>query len=212
MTKILPCDTDLYALTDSRLGPGRTAEEQALEYLKNGIRILQYREKKLSRRKMLEECLALRKLADQFDACLIINDHIELAMLAKADGLHIGQDDLPPAEARKLLGPNFIIGLSTHSIEQAKAAMQEPVDYIGAGPVYATKTKEDVCAPVGLSYIDWVARNISLPFAAIGGIKAHNIADVCKHGAKCCALVSELAEASDIGAKISELRSQMAKA
>ncbi|MCX4309696.1 MAG: thiamine phosphate synthase [Desulfovibrio sp.] len=207
MPKILPGQTDLYALTDSRLSRGRPLEEVADKLLSSGIHILQYREKRLPAGKMLEECRMLREMTRKANACFIVNDHIDIAMLAGADGVHIGQDDLPVEEVRRLVGPDIIIGLSTHSPEQARAAAG--ADYIGVGPIFATQTKEDVVDPVGFEYLDWVVANIDLPFVAIGGIKEHNIGEVAAHGAKCCALVSELVGAPDIAEKVRKLRKAM---
>ena len=207
MPKILPGQTDLYALTDSRLSRGRPLEEVADKLLSSGIHILQYREKRLPAGKMLEECRMLRETTRKANACFIVNDHIDIAMLAGADGVHIGQDDLPVEEVRRLVGPDIIIGLSTHSPEQARAAAG--ADYIGVGPIFATQTKEDVVDPVGFEYLDWVVANIDLPFVAIGGIKEHNIGEVAAHGAKCCALVSELVGAPDIAEKVRKLRKAM---
>ena len=112
---------------------------------------------------------------------------------------------------RRLVGPDMIIGLSTHSPEQARAAVASGADYIGVGPIYPTQTKKDVCAAVTLDYLDWVAANITLPFVAIGGIKRHNIADVIAHGARCCALVSEFVSAPDIPARVAEVRAAIKK-
>ena len=207
MPKILPGQTDLYALTDSRLSRGRPLEEVADKLLSSGIHILQYREKRLPAGKMLEECRMLREMTRKANACFIVNDHIDIAMLAGADGVPIGQDDLPVEEVRRLVGPDIIIGLSTHSPEQARAAAG--ADYIGVGPIFATQTKEDVVDPVGFEYLDWVVANIDLPFVAIGGIKEHNIGEVAAHGAKCCALVSELVGAPDIAEKVRKLRKAM---
>ncbi len=198
MPKILP---------DSRLSRGRPLEEVADKLLSSGIHILQYREKRLPAGKMLEECRMLREMTRKANACFIVNDHIDIAMLAGADGVHIGQDDLPVEEVRRLVGPDIIIGLSTHSPEQARAAAG--ADYIGVGPIFATQTKEDVVDPVGFEYLDWVVANIDLPFVAIGGIKEHNIGEVAAHGAKCCALVSELVGAPDIAEKVRKLRKAM---
>ncbi len=209
MPRILPGETDLYALTDSRLSLGRSVEEQAKALLSSGIRILQYREKHASAAKMLEECRLLRRLTLEAGACFLVNDHIDITMLCDADGVHIGQDDLPVAEVRHLLGPDKIIGLSTHSPAQAEAAVACGADYIGVGPIFATQTKEDVCAPVGFGYLDWVAEHIGLPFVAIGGIKESNIFQVARHGAKCCALVSEFVGAPDICQKVAAVRKAM---
>ena len=209
MPRILPGETDLYALTDSRLALGRSVEEQARALLSAGVKIVQYREKHAHAGRMLEECRILRRLTLEAGAAFIVNDHIDIAMLVDADGVHVGQEDLPVPEVRRLLGPDKIIGLSTHSPAQAKAAVLAGADYIGVGPIFATQTKEDVCAPVGFSYLEWVAANISLPFVAIGGIKELNIGEVAARGARCCALVSELVGAPDIAAKVRAVRAAM---
>ncbi len=212
MPRLLPGtseETRLYALTDSNLSLGRPVLEVAKALLDAGIRILQYREKDKKAGLMLEECLALREMTRAAGACFIVNDHVDIAMLCEADGVHVGQDDLPVSAVRRLVGPDIIIGLSTHSPEQARAAVAAGADYIGVGPIYATKTKKDVCAPVTLDYLDWVVGNIDLPFVAIGGIKCHNIGEVTRHGARCCALVSELVGAPDIRARVAEVRAAM---
>lgn len=209
MTRILPGETDIYALTDARLSLGRPLEEVARALLGAGVKILQYREKKAKAGQMLEECRLLRRLTAEAGACFIVNDHIDIALLVKADGVHVGQEDVPLACVRELVGPEMLIGLSTHSPEQARAAVAAGADYIGVGPIFATQTKEDVCAPVGFAYLDWVAANITLPFVAIGGIKAHNIGEVARHGARCCALVSELVGAPDIATQVALVRRNM---
>ena len=209
MSRILPGQTDVYALTDARLSLGRPVEEVAAALLGAGVKILQYREKKLKAGDMLRECRALRRLTAEAGACFIINDHIDIAQLVDADGVHVGQEDLPVAEVRRLLGPDKIIGLSTHDPRQAQDAVAAGADYIGVGPLFATQTKEDVCAPVGLDYLDWVVAHLSVPFVAIGGIKRLNIAEVARHGARCCALVSELVGAEDIAGRVAQVRAAM---
>ena len=211
MPRILPGETDIYAITDAGLSLGRPLEEVVSALMGAGVRILQYREKKLKSGAMLEECRLLRRLTKEAGACFIVNDHIDIAMLVKADGVHVGQEDLPVPEVRSLVGPDVIIGLSTHEPEQALAARGLGADYLGVGPIFATQTKEDVVAPVGFDYLDWVAANIDLPFVAIGGIKTHNIGDVARHGARCCCLVSELVGAPDIAASVRAVREAMAK-
>ncbi len=209
MPVILPGETDLYALTDEGLSRGRSLEEVARALLSSGIRILQYREKKKKDGEMLEKCRLLRRITREFDACFMVDDHLDLALLSGADGVHVGQEDIPAADVRALAGPGFCVGVSTHAPEQARAAVRAGADYIGVGPVYATQTKEDVCAPVGLSYLDWVVANLSVPFVCIGGIKAHNIHEVAAHGARCCALVSEFVSADDIGEAVARVRRAM---
>ena len=196
MPVILPGQTDIYALTDARLSCGRTLETVVSALLGAGVKIIQYREKHMKSGEMLEECRLMRRLTREAGACFIVNDHV-------------GQEDFPLPAVRQLVGPKMCIGLSTHSPEQARAAVAVGADYIGVGPIFATKTKEDVVAPVGFDYLDWVAANISIPFVAIGGIKEHNITDVARHGARCCALVSELVGAPDIAAKVQAVRAAM---
>lgn len=209
MPVILPNQTDLYALTDSRLSLGRPVGLVTRSLLESGIRILQYREKKASPAVMLAECRLLRRLTREFDACFIVNDHVDLALLVQADGVHVGQEDQPLPEVRKLVGARMCIGLSTHSPAQAAKAVKDGADYIGVGPIFATRTKEDVVPPVGFAYLRWVAENISLPFVAIGGIKVDNIAAVAENGARCCALVSGLVGAEDIPGRVASLRHNM---
>ena len=210
MARILPSETDIYALTDTGLSLGRSVEEVAEALLGAGqVRILQYREKTMKDGPKLEECRVLRRVADTYGACLIIDDHVDLALLCGADGVHVGQEDIPLADVRALVGTDMIIGVSTHAPEQALAAQAGGADYIGVGPIFATRTKSDVCEPVGLSYLEWTSANIALPQVCIGGIKVHNIAEVVAHGARCCALVSELVGAPDIPAMVARVRAAM---
>ncbi len=212
MPRILPHETDIYALTDSKLSLGRSVEEVATALLSSGVKILQYREKKKKAGEMLQECRLLRALTLKADACFIVNDHIDIALLVDADGVHVGQEDLPVPEVRRLVGPDKIIGLSTHTPHEAQEAKLLGADYIGVGPLFATQTKEDVCAPVGYAYLEYAVQQSPLPFVAIGGIKAHNIGEVTRRGAYCCALVSELVGAQDIAAQVAAVRAAMATA
>ena len=210
-------ETDIYGITDDNLSLGRPVEEVVASLLKAGVRIIQYREKRKKAGEMLEECRKLRILTREAGAFFIVNDHVDIAMLVEADGVHVGQDDLPVPEVRRLVGERCVIGLSTHSPEQAAGAVAVGADYIGVGPLYATRTKSDVCDPVGLSYLSHIVAEQhkslgGMPFVAIGGIKRHNIADVITHGARCCCLVSELVGAEDIPARVAEVRRAIAAA
>ncbi|WP_035250849.1 thiamine phosphate synthase [Desulfocurvus vexinensis] len=195
----------LYCLTAEPFSLGRSNAEVVRAMLDAGVRLIQYREKRKKAGEMLRECRELRAMTRAAGAALIVNDHIDLALLAEADGVHVGQDDLPVEAVRRLTGPGVAIGLSTHGPEQARAAVAAGADCIGVGPLFATQTKEDVCAPVGLDYLDFVVREIDLPFAAIGGVKAHNLPQVLAHGARTVCLVTEIVGAPDIGARIAEL-------
>jgi thiamine-phosphate pyrophosphorylase len=205
--------TGIYALTDDALSCGRPVVDVVDLLLQSGIRVIQYREKDKSAGRMLADCRRIRAMTRDAGCVFLVNDHVDIAMLCAADGVHIGQDDLPLPEVRSLLGPDKIIGLSTHSPEQARAAVAAGADYIGVGPLYATKTKKDVCEPVGLAYLDHVVRAYpELPFTAIGGIKRHNLADVVRHGARCVSIVSDIVSAPDIPARVAELRRIMEEA
>ena len=209
MQRLFP-GADIYAITDDSLSLGRPVEEVVAALLKAGVRLIQYREKDKKSGQMLEDCLRLRAMTKEAGAAFIVNDHVAIAALCKADGVHVGQDDLPVAAVRALVGKDCRIGLSTHSPEQAAKAIADGADYIGVGPIFATKTKKDVCEPVGLEYLDHVVAAHTIPFVAIGGIKCHNIGDVVRRGARCCCLVSELVGAPDIAARVAEVRKAMA--
>ncbi|MHB8882616.1 MAG: thiamine phosphate synthase [Thermodesulfovibrionales bacterium] len=156
--------------------------------LKAGIRFIQYRDKDRTRRELYEEAVKLRELTRGFNATLIINDHADIALAVGADGVHLGQDDLPLREARRLMGSR-IIGISTHSLEQARKAEGGGADYIGFGPVFHTTTK-DAGAPKGLDNIRLIKQNVSIPVVAIGGINSDNIVSVFDAGADAAAVAT----------------------
>jgi len=206
MAIILPSpDAPLYAITDDSLSRGRPVLDVVRELLAAGVRIIQYREKHKDGGLMLNDCETIRAMTKEANACFIVNDHVDIAMLCDADGVHVGQDDLPVSAVRSLIGPSKIIGLSTHSPEQAIEATCFGIDYIAVGPLFPTKTKKNVCEAVGLEYLDWIVANSTLPFVAIGGIKRHNLPEVLAHGASSCALVSELLDCDDIQARTQDV-------
>jgi thiamine-phosphate pyrophosphorylase len=133
---------------------------------------------------------------------VIINDRVDIAIAVKADGVHLGQDDLPPGRARLLLGESRIIGFSTHTLEQALAADLEPVDYVAIGPIYQTSTKENPDRVVGLEKVSEVRRSISKPLVAIGGITLHTALSVSEAGADSIAVISDLLSAGDIAERM----------
>lgn len=202
-------DTDLYCITASQFSQGRSNQIVVQQMLEAGVKIIQYREKDFPMSQKYRECLALKELTSRYDACFIVNDNVDLALAVRADGVHVGQDDMPPEVVRKLVGEKMIIGLSTHSPEQADRAVKSGVvDYIGVGPIFQTFTKKEVQAPVGLEYLDYIVAQHQIPFVAIGGIKEHNLGEVLSHGATCVCLVTEIVGANDIGAKIKALQDQ----
>ena len=205
-------DTDLYCLTAEKFSRGRGNMEVVRAMLDAGVKLVQYREKEKKSGVMLEECLEIRRMTREAGAAFIVNDHIDLALMVGADGVHIGQEDFPVQAVRRLVGENMAIGLSTHAPQEALAAVESGADYIGVGPIFRTFTKEDVVDPVGFEYLEYVAGNLGVPFVAIGGIKEHNVADVVRRGARCVAMVTEIVEAEDIKAKITALRREMQSA
>ncbi|NLY43424.1 MAG: thiamine phosphate synthase [Clostridiaceae bacterium] len=202
-------DTDLYCLTGEEYSLGRSNIEVVRQMIEAGIKIIQYREKEKKALYKYEECKKIREMTRDAGVTFIVNDDIDIAILVDADGVHIGQEDIPIEEVRKLVGEEMIIGVSTHSPEQAQDAVARGADYIGVGPIYKTYTKKDVGEPVGLEYLEYVAKNVSIPFVAIGGIKEHNVAEVVKHGARCVAMVTEIVGAKDIAKKIEDIRKAM---
>jgi thiamine-phosphate pyrophosphorylase len=200
----------IYGITAEKFSKGRDNIQVVKQMIEGEIKIIQYREKHghKSFKEMYDECKEIRKITKDNDVMFIVNDYIELALLVDADGVHVGQDDLPVKEVRKLVDDK-IIGLSTHSPEQAQEAIELGADYIGVGPIFKTHTKDDVCEPVGLDYLDYVVENISIPFVAIGGIKEHNIQEVRQHGAKTICLVTEIVGADDIVGILKGLREKI---
>lgn len=196
----------IYGITSKKDAPHRTVYDIVRDMLESGIRVVQYREKETTGLERYKECLTLRKLTYDYGALLLIDDFVDLALAVKADGVHIGQDDLPPEQVRKLLGPKAIIGLSTHSIEQLERAnaLVDCIDYIGVGPVFTTKTKPNASA-VGLEYVQYARQHSQLPFVAIGGIKTNTIQSVFDAGASIVCVVSELVSARSMENKIHEL-------
>lgn len=204
MAMLFP-DTDIYCLTDSRQSLGRPTLEVVRLMLEADIKIIQYREKDKDAGAMLEECVAIRQLTREAGCCFIVNDHVDIALLCEADGVHVGQDDLPLAAVRGLIGKDRIIGVSTHRWSEAEAAIQGGADYIGVGPVFATATKTTT-PPVGFAYLEEAAAKATIPTVTIGGVNERTAAEVVRRGARCCGIVSDITLAEDIPAKIAALR------
>jgi len=158
------------------------------EACKGGVRIIQYRDKDSSRKDMLKLADEIRVITKKFNSLFIVNDFIDIALLSGADGVHLGQDDIPLKRAREITPDGFIIGVSTHSLEQALEAEKKGADYIGIGPVFATPTKKDY-APIGLSTVKEVFRNVNIPLVAIGGINLENLGELIEIGIRNIAMV-----------------------
>ncbi len=152
---------------------------------------VQYRDKEKSRREIYEEAIILRKLTKEFNAVLIVNDYADIALAVDADGVHLGQDDLPIREAQKIMGKDKIIGISTHNLKQAIEAEKEGADYIGFGPVFYTLTK-DAGIPKGIDVLQEIKRHVQVPVVAIGGINIENIRSVLDTGIDAVAVASAI--------------------
>ena len=165
--------------------------------LSSGVMCFQYRSKSGHRKSVYETSARLAAVASAAGAAFIVNDHADIALAVDADGVHLGQDDLPIAAARKLLGPGKVIGISTHSLQQAREAEQQGADYIGFGPMYPTTTK-DAGAIQGLEALRAVRKAIHLPIIAIGGISHSTVTEVIRAGADGVAVISAVLSAPDI--------------
>lgn len=202
-------DFRLYVITGEKFHPGRNYVEVMEEAIRGGADCIQLREKNKTKKELLEMARRLRELTDRYAVPFIVNDHVDIALAVNADGVHLGQDDLPLEEARRILGPDKMIGISTHKLEEALAAERNGADYIGVGPVFPTDTKEDVVDPVGIQYVDEVVRNISIPFVAIGGIKLHNVDEVLQAGAQRICIVSAVVGADDVRGAAQAFRNKL---
>ena len=198
----------LYAITAEEYSLGRSNSEVVRDMLVGGVKILQYRQKEKSGREKYLECVEIRSMTEKAAAIFIVNDDVDIALAVKADGVHLGQNDMPIEAARELVKEEMIIGLSTHSPRQAQDAIMRGADYIAIGPIFPTQTKKDACPAVGLEYLDYAVKNVTIPFVAIGGIKLHNMQEVVAHGASCVAMVTEIVSAPDICARIKIILSQ----
>ncbi|MCD9186500.1 MAG: thiamine phosphate synthase [Pyrinomonadaceae bacterium] len=192
----------IYPITDTRLSKLSHAE-QVEKLVAGGADFLQLREKHASPKEFYAEAEKALQIARKQGVKIVINDRVDIALALKADGVHLGQDDLPPEAARKILGENAIIGFSTHSIRQAVEAVKMPINYLAIGPIFATKTKENPDEIVGLDGLKQVREAIGdFPLVAIGGIDAANLPKVFANGADSCALISALVSSSG---KISQM-------
>ena len=196
----------VYPVTDRKLS-GLSHAEQVRRLAAAGATLIQLREKHLPADEFYEEAVKAVSAAREAGVVLLINDRVDIAKMTGADGVHLGQDDLPPAAARELLGPDAIIGFSTHSLAEAIAAASEPVDYIAFGPIFPTDTKSDTEPVVGLERLAQIRNALpKMQIVAIGGINADNIAAVIEAGADSAAVISSaVAEGENIAKNLALL-------
>ena len=190
-------DFDLYLVTDRKTTGGRELTwvlEQALE---GGVRAVQLREKDLGGRELLELAREVKRLCDRYGAELFVNDRVDVALASDAAGVHLAANALPVKVARELLGPDRKIGVSTHSVEEARTASEAAADFVLFGPIYATDSKLAFGEPQGPAALKAVTDSASVPVFAIGGIKHHHLPEITAHGTARIALISAVSEAPD---------------
>ncbi|MCD6560447.1 MAG: thiamine-phosphate diphosphorylase [Desulfobacteraceae bacterium 4484_190.1] len=198
-------DVKLYCFSPGRFLRNRDPVQVVSAEIKGGADVIQFREKQMSRRESLELGFKLRDLTRREGVLFIVNDDIDLALILDADGVHLGQDDIPIRFARPLL-KRKIIGISTHTIAQVNEAVASGADYIGFGPVFETDTKEDKEDLVGLELISMVTQICPIPFVAIGGIGKDNIRSLVEAGCCRAAIISDIMLAPDIEERCTILR------
>ncbi len=211
MSEILRDMFDLYVVTDRGLSKGLPDSEVARMAYEGGADVVQLRMKDADGREMLEQALLIREIADEYCKFFIVNDRVDIAMASGADGVHLGQSDIPLTVARDLMGDDAIIGVSVDNVEQAIEAEENGADYVGVGAIFKTSTKPDACQGVGLDAIFSIREAVDIPIVAIGGINRGNIQDVIKAGADSAAVVSAVVAQDDIRAAAHELRDLILK-
>ncbi|HHW28606.1 MAG TPA: thiamine phosphate synthase [Syntrophomonadaceae bacterium] len=191
-------DYSVYLVTDRRILQGRDLLDAVAEAIEGGVTLIQLREKEVSSREFYQIALKVKDLAHSRGVPLLINDRLDIALAVNADGLHIGQEDLPLKVARKLLGPDKIIGLSVSNLEDAVQGEKEGADYLGAGAVYPTTSKDVSESPIGPDGLKKIKDAVSIPVVGIGGINLFNIEEVKRTGVDGVAVISAIMGAPDI--------------
>jgi thiamine-phosphate pyrophosphorylase len=198
-------DYSLYLVTDRGLSRGRSTMAIVSAAVAGGVTVVQLREKSAETREFVQEAMAIRGFLEERQIPLIINDRIDVALAVKADGVHLGQKDMPIELARNIVGPEMILGISAESVADAVAAQQAGADYLGVSPIYATPTKTDTAPALGLEGLQQIRASVTLPLVGIGGLNAGNAARVIEHGADGVAVVSAIVSADNPAAAAREL-------
>ena len=196
---------DIYPVTCQELSEGRTNLEVLTAVLAGGAKIVQLREKNWDKKDLYELAMEFRKRTRRQHALLIINDHVDVALAAGADGVHLGQEDLPIGAARKI-APELIIGASSHNLSEALKAEEDGADYVNIGPIFPTKTKANTVSFLGPEAIGEIGPQLTVPFTTMGGINPDNINRVLEAGASRVAMVTGITRAADITGRVSRLR------
>jgi thiamine-phosphate pyrophosphorylase len=204
----LPGNFPLYFVTDHALNAGRAKLDVIAAALRGGARVIQYRDKVLDEAAFEAEAREALKLCRAHGATLILNDHVEVAARLGADGVHLGQGDMRPSEARRILGPEAIIGLSTHDEAEVLAAQDEPVSNINIGPMFATNTKEHLHS-LGLDEVLRLSRLTRHPWTTMGGIKRRHLPALFRAGVRTVSMVTEISLAEDVEQRTRELLTEI---
>lgn len=200
-------DYSLYLVTDRQLSQGRAVAAIVAAAVAGGVTCVQLREKSCSTREFLDEARTVRAVLQGTGVPLIINDRVDVALAVGADGVHLGQTDMPIRDARRLVGADMLIGVSAECVDDAVRAEAEGADYIGVSPVFATPTKTDTAPPLGLDGVAAIRAVVSIPVVGIGGISALNAAAVIRAGCHGVAVVSAIVAAQDPRRAAAELKS-----
>lgn len=203
-------DLSLYAILDPRFLKGRNLAEVARALVRGGATCLQLRDKEANNRELYEEARLLKASLRPLSIPFIVNDRLDIALTVDADGVHLGEEDIPIREARRILGKGKILGASADTVEAAARAAREGADYIGFGAVFPTGTKEDAQVS-GLALLSRVKQAVSIPVVAIGGIKRSNALEALNAGADGLAVISDLLEAPDVEARAREFSTLLAR-
>ena len=203
-----PLSSPLYAILDTSFSKGRSPITILREFLAGGVKLVQLRAKELSSADFFSLAKEARQLTREAGAFFIVNDRSDIALACNADGVHLGQDDLPLHAARKLLGSDKVIGISTHDLDQARSAELNGADYIGFGPIFGSTTKDTGYSPRGLEMLREVCEAVKISVVAIGGITETNVAQVWEAGADSVAIISDLIGAEDVAGKAKRILAQ----
>ena len=185
-------------MADTETANVKTLDSKILEAVESGVSLVQLRAKELGTRDFFNLAVKMSKALIPYQVPFIINDRIDIAMACGADGVHLGQKDLPLVHARKLMGPDKLIGITANTIKQAQAAEQGGADYLGVGPIYFTDSKKDLNPVLGINGLKHISKKVQIPILAVGGIKPANVPDVIAAGADGIAVISAILGAQDI--------------
>ena len=208
-TELKTMDYSLYLVTDRGLSKGRSTLEIVQAAVRGGVTCVQLREKNCSTREFIGQALSVKDFLKQHNIPLIINDRVDVAQAVQADGVHLGQSDMPCKTARAILKDSMIIGISAETLEHAAEAEKDGADYVGAGPLFFTATKTDLAPILGLEGLREIRKTVKIPVVGIGGININNAEDFIRNGADGIAVVSAIVSADDPEKSASDLRKIM---